>query len=176
MVVENLIGNRYGRLVVIERADNGKHGNAQWVCLCDCGRSTTVPARDLKRGHTTSCGCAFNEIVKAGITRKHGKEPKRLYNIWIGMKERCYNKKADSYQWYGARGITVCEEWRCDYEAFRDWAFSHGYKENLTIDRIDVDKGYEPQNCQWLTSSENTAKRNRDVAKKRRKQKEETQP
>lgn len=96
---------------------------------------------------------------------KHGeaKPPTRLYKIWLGIKQRCYNSKNPDYCFYGGRGIKVCDEWKNSYIAFRDFALSHGYKDNLTIDRIDNDGNYEPDNCQFLTKSEQTQKRNHQL-------------
>lgn len=144
-------GSRYGRLIVIDRADNSE-GSARWNCKCDCGGNTTVLASNLSHGNVQSCGCLMRERVIAAKT-VHGREPRRLYTIWCAMRQRCLDGKAISYPNYGGRGIRVCEEWS-DYRIFRDWAITSGYSEGLTIDRIDNDLGYCPTNCRWATHKE----------------------
>lgn len=96
---------------------------------------------------------------------KHGECSTRLYHCWNGIKQRCNNLNATQYQWYGSKGIKICDEWQNSFAAFRGWALANGYKEDLTIDRIDNDGNYEPSNCQWITMSENSKKRwqNEDI-------------
>ena len=168
---KDLTGLHFGRLTVLERVENDKHRKARWLCVCDCGEKTVVVGSDLQKGNTQSCGCFHKESVAkilAKINESHGESRTRLYQTWGMMKQRCYNPKSQIYHRYGGRGITVCDEWRNDFEAFREWALSHGYAEGLTIDRIDVDGNYCPENCQWLTRSENTKKMHED--KKERKE------
>lgn len=148
-----LMGQRFGMLTVIERAESKKNGAVRWKCLCDCGNSTIVEGRELKRGKSRSCGCRKAEAMREANTT-HGKTHTRLFSIWTGMKNRCSNVNDEHYERYGRRGITVCEEWLHDFEAFYNWAMAHGYADSLSIDRIDNDKGYSPNNCQWATPTE----------------------
>lgn len=153
-----LIGLRFGRLTVIEQTGSDRLGQSLWRCNCGCGNQKTIRGTDLKKGHTKSCGCGQfgNHII-------HGDTPQgnhsRLYTIWTGMKQRCNNAKSKGYRFYGSRGRSICSEWMVSYSAFKNWALKAGYAENLTIDRIDNEKGYSPENCQWITQSENSKKR-----------------
>lgn len=150
---ENLIGKRFGRLVVIQRAENDKSRHAQWLCNCDCGNTIVVGARHLKSGDTRSCGCLQGELSSERLVI-HGETHSRLFSIWSSMRYRCNNPNNCNYYKYGARGIKVCQEWDEDFITFRDWALSHGYSDNLSIDRIDNDGNYEPSNCRWATAKE----------------------
>lgn len=151
---KNLIGQRFGRLLVLERADNVK-GRAYWLCQCDCGAKKAVMGKLLLNGSTQSCGCLMRERVaeSAHNRAKHGDYKTRLYHIWKGMKDRCYLQTVSGYKNYGAKGIKVCDEWQ-QYIPFREWALSHGYTDKLTIDRINNDKDYCPENCRWATTKE----------------------
>ena len=154
---KNVIGEIYGRLVIIGDAPYKAKDRRVFV-RCECGNEKDVLLGDLRRGDTVSCGC----FLKEKITR-HGDSTSRIYKIYKGMINRCYLPTTTNFNLYGSRGITVCDAWRSSFECFREWAFSHGYTDDLTIDRINVDGNYEPDNCQWLTM--HMQQRNRQAVK-----------
>lgn len=147
--LKDLRGYKFGKLTVVSFSHMiGKH--SYWKCICECGNEHTVRSDCLKNGLVKSCGCLnTNDREKPDSIKKH-----KLYRVYWGMKQRCYNPNQKHYNRYGGRGITVCDEWRNDFQAFYDWSMSHGYKEGLTIDRIDNDGNYEPSNCRWVTQAE----------------------
>lgn len=148
----DLTGRKFNRLTAVKQLENKK-----WQCVCVCGNSTIVFSNNLTRGHTKSCGCLAREISSKGVTERnitHSGTGTRLYEIWHGMKKRCYYKKHSHYARYGGRGITICKKWLSNFTEFRDWAIANNYSDKLTIDRINNNKGYSPSNCRWVTLSE----------------------
>ena len=150
-------GNRYGRLVLQEKTEKRQSGNVVWRCLCDCGKTTFVSTGHLGSGHTRSCGCLAKET-----RHKHGLSKTRIHCVWLQMKFRCKSEEPRKKHIYKDRGISVCKEW-FNFIAFYDWAIANGYNDNLTIDRIDNNKGYSPNNCRWIRKGLQTRNLRRNI-------------
>ena len=159
---EDLTGQRFGKVTVLSRVANNKHGRAVWLCKCDCGNEKEIPAANLKSGRTTSCGW-----YSRGLKRKtgtHGMTNTRIFHEWQSMLQRCNNPNNQRYEDYGGRGIKVCDEWIDNFVSFYEWSMDNGYDEILTLDRKDVDGDYSPDNCRWVTNLEQQSnKRNNRV-------------
>jgi len=154
---QDITGNRYGRLIALNRVENrllpcGQR-ETMYRCVCDCGTEKIMRRQELVRGSSRSCGCLHKEELITRLTT-HNKSHSRLFHIHSGMKSRCYNPNQPRYSDYGGRGITICAEWLCDFRTFYDWAIGHGYRDDLSIDRIKNDLGYSPDNCRWATVAE----------------------
>lgn len=153
-MVKDLTGQKFGRLTVVSCGENTNGGKSRWICDCDCGKrkEKSVTRNDLVTGKVKSCGCLYKDSNK-GRNVTHGKTGKRLYRIWLSMRQRCNYSAGKSFKNYGGKGISVCEEWE-SFQNFYDWAMANGYSDNLTIDRKENDKGYSPDNCRWATMKE----------------------
>lgn len=175
--MKDITGQRFGRLQAVNVHHSYNH-KRYWECICDCGNNAVIRQDQLITGKTKSCGCYLNE-TRMNFARKYVK-PKnmkskkvsykidghtcrynllkhqypRIYRIWKSMKSRCYYTKNKCYSSYGGRGISICDEWRQSFNTFANWALCNGYKDNLSIDRIDVNSDYTPENCRWITMAE----------------------
>lgn len=162
--MKDLSGMRFGKLTAIEPIGKDAHGGYVWRCVCDCGNEHIVRSGKLICGNVTSCGCVRRKRCGDRF-RTHGCGRTKLYKVWKSMRDRCLNPKNRAYISYGGRGITVCSEWNNSYESFRDWALSNGYSGGLSIDRVNNDKGYYPENCRWATSAQqaNNKRNNKEI-------------
>ena len=154
----DLTGKKFGKLLVIKQSDLYKNNRILWVCKCDCGNEYLVRGQSLRSGKTTHCGCNRHKYLQDSDQNKI-----RLRGIWRGMKGRCYNRNHRQYKNWGGRGIGVCVDWLNNFENFYNWAISNGYNEDLTLDRIDVDKNYGPDNCRWVTMKEQCSNKTNNI-------------
>lgn len=145
----DLAGEIFGRLTVLEFADKAKCGHKRWLCRCDCGTEIVVWGSSLKTGNTKSCGC-----LKREVRTTHGLHRHPLYNAWENMNARCANPNNKKYTDYGGRGISVCTEWRSDFQAFYDWAVANGWELGLELDRVNNNGNYKADNCRWATRTQ----------------------
>lgn len=165
----DILGKTFGLLTVInyshsvyKSSKNGNYYKHYYVCLCSCGNYKIVERSLLTENITKSCGCLAKKSLSS-IAKKHGLSETHLYKTWRRMKSRCYDKKAKNYDYYGGRGITVCEKWLCDFVSFYQWALKNGYRKDLSIDRINVDGNYCPENCRWITKKEQSNNRRTNI-------------
>lgn len=164
---KDISNKRFGRLVAIRPVGKDKRNNMLWLCKCDCGNECIRATAELTKRNNHSCGCLGKEHLAKMSSNNitHGMTGSRLLGCYKAMMSRCYRKKDIHYNAYGGRGITVCDEWRNNKMAFIEWAFSNGYSDDLTIERIDVNGNYEPSNCAWIPMSEQYKNKQRNHKK-----------
>lgn len=169
----DLSGQKFGRLTVIEKAGSTKHGAIKWLCKCDCGNESIVIGDELRKGKTTSCGCYAKEIARetakkhiAGKNKTHGKAGTLIYKEWSEMKRRCNSPKDDNFKNYGGRGIKVCDRWQNSFEAFYEDVskLPHFGEKGYSLDRINNDGNYEPNNVRWATAKQQANNRRKRIS------------
>lgn len=161
-----LEGQVFNGMRVLTRVENSKENRTMWRVKCFCGKDFTVSGTRIRNGKIKSCGCILEKKGEEAVAYTHGGTGTRLYSIWGDIKGRCYRENNVRFSDYGGRGIVVCDEWKDDFQAFQEWSMNNGYRDELSIDRINNDKGYSPDNCRWTTSVEQN--RNKRVHKNSR--------
>ncbi len=161
MRAKDITGELFGRLTVQYKHSVNRQGNALWFCLCDCGNSAIVRGADLRNGHTNSCGCFNEEQTSKANTTHSGTVGGRTkeYRVWLSMRRRCFDASHEHYLYYGGRGVTVCDRWKDDFEAFLSDMGTAPF-ESSTIERINTNGNYEPTNCKWATKQEQVLNQN----------------
>lgn len=168
MKIRDLTNQSFGRLIVLKYQES-RNWRAYWYCKCQCGQYKVCSGHDLVGGKILSCGCLMKEVAAKNAKGMHLKSSQNvrdpriwkngkkhpLWYILAGMKSRCYTPTCRQYRWYGAKGIKICDEWKDSLPSFIEWAESEGWEKGLTIDRVDVNKDYTPENCRFITRSEN---------------------
>ena len=152
---------KFGRLTAVSLSHK-KNRSEYWNCVCDCGKKVVVRKCHLLSGAIVSCKCYQKEQKIKALSTSRGLSHTRIHRIWENMRNRCYYKKNPQFKYWGGRGITVCKEWKEDFLPFYDWAIANGYADNLSIDRIDVDGNYCPENCRWATAYEQEHNKRKD--------------
>lgn len=153
--IKDISGKKFGKITVVS-FHSIRNGRSMWNCQCECGTECICDSHSLLENSISSCGCG-----KRTHNLQHGMSTTRIYRIWSAIKTRCGNLNADNYKYYGERGISVCEEWKEDFNSFAKWALTSGYNDSLTIDRKDVNGNYEPSNCRWVTMAEQNKNKRR---------------
>lgn len=170
MNVKKIAGHRFGRLVALEPTENRNRGNIVWKCQCDCGNIFFTTCCSLTSNRTLSCGCLRREKAsknaKNGNNRRtHNQSKSLIYDVWGSMKRRCFSINSKAYKNYGGRGITVCEEWKNNFQSFYDYVskLPHYGEKGYSLDRINNDGNYEPGNVRWATRSEQNLNRRKRI-------------
>lgn len=161
-IVIDLSGQRFGKLTAL-RFIGRVNKHSMFMCICDCGKETIVTSNNLRRNHTTSCGCESSKKTMGKRSITHGLSKHPLFKMWCYMRNRCYWDKHNRFEHYGGKGITVCDEWRDDFEPFYLWAINNGWKKGLSIDRRENDKNYCPDNCRFTTTFHQNRNRTSNV-------------
>ena len=162
--VIDVTGQKFGRLTVISRAENSKTGQVRWLCECECGNQTVVQGADLRRGRTKSCGC-WNSEKNSKRSKTHGMTRSKIYRTWQGIKTRCFNQNNHKYSNYGGRGIAMFPEWINDFQKFYEYVskLPHYGEDGYSLDRIDNNGNYEPNNLRFATTKEQSLNQRRTI-------------